>query len=249
MEYRFLGRSGLKVSAISLGGWFVSIPPLPPPDGGAADADGHGHGHRLTYGGHVNEERAFECLRTAYNHGINFFDTAEGYGGGACESVMGRAIARFGWKRCDIVVSTKINFGAANSAHKARSQNTVGLSRKHVIEGLRASLARLGLDYVDLVYAHRPDRHTPVEEIVRAFNHVIDRGWAFYWGTSEWAAHEIADAWRVADRLGLVGPVVRSPPSSHFLSFPFASPPPTPPLSLPCPSSPFPALPPSPPRP
>ncbi|KAF8540671.1 NADP-dependent oxidoreductase domain-containing protein [Trichophaea hybrida] len=186
MEYRFLGRSGLKVSAISLGGW-------------------------LTYGGHVDEEKTYACLSTAYNHGINFFDTAEGYGGGASETVMGKAIRKFSWRRCDIVISTKINFGTANSADKARSQNTVGLSRKHVIEGLRASLDRLGLEYVDLVYAHRPDRNTPMEEIVRAFNHVIERGWAFYWGTSEWTAEEIADAWRVAEKLGLIGPLMEQP--------------------------------------
>jgi aryl-alcohol dehydrogenase-like predicted oxidoreductase len=124
---------------------------------------------------------------------------------------MGNAIRKFGWNRCDIVISTKINFGAANSAHKSRSQNTVGLSRKHVVEGIRASLDRLGLEYVDLVYAHRPDRLTPMEEIVRAFNHVIERGWAFYWGTSEWNAEEIADAWRVADKLNLIGPLVCLP--------------------------------------
>ncbi|KAA8903596.1 NADP-dependent oxidoreductase domain-containing protein [Sphaerosporella brunnea] len=186
MEYRRLGRSGLKVSVISLGGW-------------------------LTYGGHVEEEKTYDCLKIAYDHGINFFDTAEGYGGGQSEVVMGKAIRKFGWNRCDIVISTKINFGAANSAHKSRSQNTVGLSRKHVVEGLRASLDRLGLEYVDLVYAHRPDRLTPMEEVVRAFNHVIERGWAFYWGTSEWTAEEIADAWRVADRLNLIGPLMEQP--------------------------------------
>lgn len=139
----------------------------------------------------------------------SFFDTAEGYGNGSSEIEMGKAIKKFGWRRCDIVVSTKINFGAGNSVHRARSQNTVGLSRKHIVEGTRACLDRLGLEYVDLLYAHRPDRTTPMEEIVRSFNHIIDRGWAFYWGTSEWTAEEIEQACAVADRLGLVGPLVR----------------------------------------
>ena len=124
---------------------------------------------------------------------------------------MGKAIKKFGWRRSDIVVSTKIYFGSGNSVSKARAQNTVGLSRKHIVEGTRASLDRLGLEYVDLLYAHRPDRQTPMEEVVRSFNHIIERGWAFYWGTSEWTAEEIEEAWAVADRLGLIGPVVSVP--------------------------------------
>jgi aryl-alcohol dehydrogenase-like predicted oxidoreductase len=121
---------------------------------------------------------------------------------------MGKAIRKLGWRRSDIVISTKINFGASNSIDKSRAQNTVGLSRKHIVEGMKASLERLGLEYVDLVYAHRPDRHTPMEETVRAFNHVIERGWAFYWGTSEWNAEELTEAHAVAQRLGLIGPLV-----------------------------------------
>jgi len=183
MEYRRLGYSGLKVSAISLGGW-------------------------LTYGGHVENENTFACMKAAYDVGINFFDCAEGYSDGESEKIMGQAIKKFGWKRNDLVISTKIYWGAAFGENPV---NNLGLSRKHVIEGVNASLKRLDLEYVDLIYAHRPDRDTPIEETVRAFNHIIDTGKAFYWGTSEWDADEIASAWRVADKLGLIGPIMEQP--------------------------------------
>jgi len=185
MEYRLLGRSGLKVSVIGLGGW-------------------------LTYGGHVEKQKTFDCMKAAFDAGVNFFDTAEAYASGQSEVVMGECIRKYGWARNELVISTKINWGGA-FASQGHAQNSVGLSRKHIVEGVNASLGRLGLDYVDLIYAHRPDRLTPMEEIVRAFNHVIDQGKAFYWGTSEWSAEEIADAWRVADRLGLIGPVMEQP--------------------------------------
>ncbi|RYP90699.1 hypothetical protein DL770_003164 [Monosporascus sp. CRB-9-2] len=183
MTYRFLGRSGLQVSVISLGGW-------------------------LTYGGHVDEEKTFACMKAAYDSGVNFFDCAEEYAGGKSEEAMGKAIKKFGWKRNDLVISTKLYWGQAFGDNPV---NNRGLSRKHVIEGMAGSLARLGLEYVDVVYAHRPDRQTPMEEVVRAFNHLITTGKAFYWGTSGWAADEVAQAWRHADRLGLVGPVVEQP--------------------------------------
>ncbi|KAF1847348.1 Aldo/keto reductase [Cucurbitaria berberidis CBS 394.84] len=186
LEYRFLGRTGLKVSVISLGSW-------------------------ITYGGHVADESAFESMKVAYDAGVNFFDTAENYSAGQAEIVLGKAIKHFGWKQNDLVISTKIYFGQNNSANPSRPLNNKGLSRKHIIEGLDASLARLQLPYVDVVYAHRPDRDTPIEETVRAFNHVISTGKAFYWGTSEWSAAEIADAWRAADSLGLIGPAVEQP--------------------------------------
>jgi voltage-dependent potassium channel beta subunit len=121
---------------------------------------------------------------------------------------MGQAFKKFGWRRNDIVVTTKLYWGTAHARHAA---NNLGLSRKHIVEGLRASLARLQLDYVDIVYAHRPDRRTPMEETVRAFNHVLDRGWALYWGTSEWTADEVAEACGIAARLGLVAPIVEQP--------------------------------------
>ncbi|KAF1977269.1 Aldo/keto reductase [Bimuria novae-zelandiae CBS 107.79] len=148
-------------------------------------------------------------MKQAYDCGITFFDTAENYTAGKSEIAMGQAIKRFGWNRSDIVISTKLNWGAVNGEVLV---NNHGLSRKHIIEGLRASLKRLDLEYVDIVYAHRPDRLTPIEETVRAFNHVIEiKGWAMYWGTSEWAADEIAEACGIAKQLGLIPPVVEQP--------------------------------------
>jgi len=147
-------------------------------------------------------------MKAAYDSGINFFDCAEGYSAGESEKQMGLAIKKYGWKRNDLVISTKIYFGRS---HGSNFVNNRGLSRKHIVEGLNMALERLGLDYVDLVYAHRPDRDTPIEETVRAFNHVIDQGKAFYWGTSEWSASEIASAWRYADKLGLIGPLMEQP--------------------------------------
>jgi len=177
-------------------------------------------------------ETALECMKVAYDAGVNFFDTAEVYSGGQSEIVLGEAIKKFGWKQNDLVISTKvckiifrywptllsnlltipqIYWGKANSANPDKPLNNNGLSRKHIIEGMNLSLQRLDLPYVDVVYAHRPDRDTPMEEIVRGFNYLLDHGKAFYWGTSEWSASEISDAWRIADRLGLVGPVVEQP--------------------------------------
>ncbi|PQE25338.1 voltage-gated K channel beta subunit protein [Rutstroemia sp. NJR-2017a BBW] len=198
MEYRYLGPSGIQVSAISLGGW-------------------------LTYGGHVENaqslfitsqtnknlpENTFACMKAAYDVGINFFDCAEGYSGGESERVMGQAIKKFGWKRNDLVISTKIYWGQANGE---RIVNNLGLSRKRIIEGTKLSLERLELDYVDVIYAHRPDRSCPMEEVVRAFNYLIETGKAFYWGTSEWTAAEIASAHTHARRLNLIGPIVEQP--------------------------------------
>lgn len=184
MQYRRLGNSGLHVSALGLGGW-------------------------LTFGGHVENELTFSIMKTAYDNGISFFDTAESYASGQSEIIMGQAIKKFAWNRSDIVISTKLNWGGANGEVLV---NNHGLSRKHIIEGLRASLKRMDLEYVDIVYAHRPDRLTPMEETVRAFNHVIEqKGWALYWGTSEWSADEIAEACGIAKQLGLIAPVVEQP--------------------------------------
>ncbi|GIJ83324.1 hypothetical protein Asppvi_002143 [Aspergillus pseudoviridinutans] len=183
MLYRRVGNSGLHVSVIGLGGW-------------------------LTFGGHVDNEITFNCMKQAYDCGVNFFDTAESYANGQSEIVMGQAIKKFGWKRSDLVISTKLNWGMANGEILI---NNHGLSRKHIIEGTRASLERLQLEYVDIIYAHRPDRLTPMEETVRAFNHVIEKGWAFYWGTSEWSADEIAEACGIARSLGLIAPIVEQP--------------------------------------
>lgn len=172
------------VSCLSLGGW-------------------------VTYGGQVGPEVAQLCMKTAFDLGINFFDTAEVYSGGQCEIDMGAAIRKFGWKRSDLVISTKIFWGG-------KGPNDRGLSRKHIVEGTDASLKRLQLDYVDLLYAHRPDPDTPMEEIVRAFNHVIEKGKAFYWGTSEWSSQQITEAHAVAQRLNLIPPLMEQPQYNMF---------------------------------
>jgi aryl-alcohol dehydrogenase-like predicted oxidoreductase len=119
-------------------------------------------------------------MKAAYDAGINFFDCAEGYAEGKSEEVMGQAIKKFGWKRNDLVISTKINWGGAFGDNPV---NNGGLSRKHLIEGTEMALKRLQLDYVDLLYCHRPDRNTPIEETVRAMNYLINTGKVFYWGT------------------------------------------------------------------
>jgi voltage-dependent potassium channel beta subunit len=184
MEYRRLGSSGLRVSALSLGAW-------------------------VTYGAQVGEDAAYTCMKTAFDAGINFFDNAEAYGSGNAEIVMGNVIRRAGWKRSDLVVSTKIFWGG-------KGPNDRGLSRKHIVEGVDASLRRLQLDYVDLLFCHRPDPDTPIEETVRAMNHVIDRGRALYWGTSEWSAADIREAAAIARRERLVGPQMEQPQYHMF---------------------------------
>ncbi len=179
MEYRKLGRSGIKLSAISLGAW-------------------------ITYGSQVGEDVAYECMTAAYEHGVNFFDNAEAYASGRAEEVMGNVIRRAGWKRSDLVVSTKLFWGG-------KGPNDLGVSRKRIVEGTNASLRRLQLDYVDLLFCHRPDPDTPVEETVRAMNFVIDQGKALYWGTSEWSADRFEEAVRVARREHLIGPAMEQP--------------------------------------
>lgn len=179
MEYRRLGRSGLKVSALSLGSW-------------------------VTFGNQIANDVAFECMSAAMEHGVNFFDNAEGYAGGQSEVVMGNAIKKAGWRREDLVVSTKIFWGG-------KGPNDTGLSHKHVIEGVNNALKRFQMDYVDLVFCHRPDPNTPIEETVRAMDIVIKQGKAFYWGTSEWSADEIRAAYGIAREFGLTPPLMEQP--------------------------------------
>ncbi|KAG6619492.1 hypothetical protein I3842_Q095500 [Carya illinoinensis] len=179
MEYKNLGRSGLKVSQLSYGAW-------------------------VSFGNQLDVKEAKSLLQCCRDHGVNFFDNAEAYENGHAEEIMGQAIRELGWKRSDVVVSTKIFWGGPGPNEK-------GLSRKHVVEGTKASLKRLEMDYVDVIYCHRPDSTTPIEETVRAMNYVIDNGRAFYWGTSEWSAEHITEAWRIAERLDLVGPIVEQP--------------------------------------
>ena len=184
MEYRRLGGSGLRISSLSLGAW-------------------------ITYGGQVGEAVCDECMAAAYESGVNFFDNAEAYAGGNAEVVMGRVIKKRGWKRSDLVVSTKIFWGGSGP-------NDRGLSHKHIVEGVEASLRRLDMDYVDLLYCHRPDYHTPVEETVWAMNLAIQQGKAFYWGTSEWSAEEIMRAVGIARREHLIPPVMEQPEYNMF---------------------------------
>jgi voltage-dependent potassium channel beta subunit len=184
MKYRNLGASGLKISALSLGAW-------------------------VTYGGQVGEEIAYECMTAAYEAGVNFFDNAEAYAEGQAEVVMGNVIKRTGWKRSDLVISTKIFWGGDGP-------NDTGLSRKHLIEGINASLSRLQMDYVDLIFCHRPDLHTPVEETVWAMNQILNQGKAFYWGTSQWSAQQILEAHAFARQEHLVPPLMEQPEYNMF---------------------------------
>ncbi|MCL4393939.1 MAG: aldo/keto reductase [Chloroflexi bacterium] len=184
MEYRHLGSAGLQVSALSLGAW-------------------------VTYGGQVGEEVALECMKIAYDAGVNFFDNAEAYAQGNAEQVMGNVIRKLGWKRTDLVVSTKIFWGG-------KGPNNTGLSRKHIFEAAQRSLGRLQTEYVDLVFCHRPDPWTPIEETVRAMNYLIDHGLALYWGTSEWSAAQIAEAYGIARREHLTPPQMEQPQYNMF---------------------------------
>ncbi len=184
MEYRHLGSSGLQISALSLGAW-------------------------VTYGGQVGEEVALECMKAAFDAGVNFFDNAEGYARGNAETVMGNVVKKMGWKRSDLVISTKIFWGGSGP-------NETGLSRKHIIEGANASLARLQMEYVDLIFCHRPDIYTPIEETVRAMNYLIGQGKAFYWGTSQWSAVQIMEAYGIARRDHLVPPQMEQPEYNMF---------------------------------
>jgi len=174
MEYRKVGKSGLRISELSLGSW-------------------------LTFGAQLDIENAREAMRRAYREGINFFDNAEAYASGMSESMMGEILKEF--KREEVVVSTKIFWGG-------NKPNQKGLSRKHLLEGTWNSLKRLQLSYVDLLYAHRPDPETPMEEVVLAMDYIVRNGLAFYWGTSEWSAGELEEAHRVAEKLNAIHPVV-----------------------------------------
>jgi voltage-dependent potassium channel beta subunit len=181
MHYRNLGRSGLKVSELSFGSW-------------------------VTYGNQLDMSAARELMAAAWDAGVNFFDNAEIYARGGAEKIMGAALKELGWPRQKFIVSTKFYWGLADGPNEKNTLNAKYL--RHAIEG---SLARLGLDYVDLVFCHRPDPTTPIEETVWAMHRMIERGQALYWGTSEWSADEIRAAWSIAERHGLAKPVMEQP--------------------------------------
>lgn len=166
-------------------------------------------GSWVTFGNQLDVDAAAEGMAEAFDKGCIFFDNAEVYAAGKSEELMGLALKKLGWGRDEFLVSTKIFWGG-------EGPNQRGLSRKHIVEGTHNALKRLQLDHVDLVYCHRPDPNTPIEETVRAMNHVIDRGYAFYWGTSEWSADQLREAWRVADQLGLMGPAMEQPQYHMF---------------------------------
>lgn len=165
-----------------------------------------GFGSWVSFDYQLDVPQAKVLIERAYRGGINFFDNAEVYAMGRSEEIMGQALKELAIPRCDIVVTTKVYHGCTREP----TPTARGLSRKHIIEGIKASLVRMQLDYVDVVFAHRYDE-VPMEEIVRAFNWVIEQGLAFYWGTSEWSAAQIMEAWEVADRLGLIGPICEQP--------------------------------------
>ena len=189
MQYRRLGRSGLQVSELSLGSW-------------------------VTYHNQVNVVAAREMMAAAFDAGINFFDNAEVYAGGQSETVMGEALKALNWPRLNYIVSTKFFWGLHQDGPAANKKDT--LNRKYLSQAIDGSLIRLGLDFVDLVYCHRPDPHTPIEETVWAMSDMVTHGKALYWGTSEWSAQEIQSAWDIADKHHLHKPVMEQPQYNLF---------------------------------
>lgn len=186
MPYRRLGRSGLKVSALSFGSW-------------------------VSFGAQLDTGLARDCLAAAYEGGVNFFDNAESYAAGESERIMGKAIAELGWPRHSYVISTKFFWGLAEGVN---THNT--LNRKYLLEAIDPSLERLGLDHVDLMFCHRPDPETPIEETVWACSDIVSSGKALYWGTSEWPADDIRAAWEIAERHHLHKPVMEQPQYNMF---------------------------------
>ena len=189
MQYRRLGRSGLRVSELSLGSW-------------------------VTYHNQVDVAAAREMLAVAMDAGVNFFDNAEAYAGGKSEVVMGEAIKALKWPRLNYIVSTKFFWGLDREGQSVNRKDT--LNRKYLMHAIDGSLKRMGLDFIDLVYCHRPDPHTPIEETVWAMSDMISRGKALYWGTSEWSAAEIRAAWDIAERHHLHKPVMEQPQYNLF---------------------------------
>ncbi|MEL6636091.1 MAG: aldo/keto reductase [Bacteroidota bacterium] len=186
MQYKRLGNSGLQVSVLSFGSW-------------------------LTFGKQISNDTAEKLMIMAYDQGVNFFDNAEIYAQGEAEIVMGKIFKKTRWERSSFLVSSKAFFGEGG-----KKPNQTGLSRKHLFEACDAALRRLGVDYLDLFFCHRPDKNTPIEETVWAMNHLLQRGKILYWGTSEWSAQEIMEAHMVAQRLHLIGPTMEQPQYNMF---------------------------------
>lgn len=181
MEYKNLGRAGVKVSRLSLGSW-------------------------VTFSNQVDMKLARECMSAAYDHGVNFFDNAEVYAGGKAEEIMGESLKKLAWPRLKYLVSTKFFWGLSEGPNE---RNT--LNRKYLMQAIEGSLKRLKMDFVDLVYCHRPDPQTPIEETVWAMHNMIERGYALYWGTSEWSASDIQQAYDIAEKHHLHKPQMEQP--------------------------------------
>lgn len=181
MEYRRLGKSGLKVSQLSFGSW-------------------------VTFGNQMDVKACAETMAAAYDYGVNFFDNAEVYAGGKSETLMGEALKKLNWPRLKYIVSTKFFWGITEGPNE---KNT--LNRKYLMQAVTGSLKRLDLEFVDLVYCHRPDPNTDMEEVVWAMSDMVERGYALYWGTSEWSAAEILQAYNIAERYSLRKPIVEQP--------------------------------------
>ena len=188
MEYRKMGKTGLELSTLSFGSW-------------------------ITFHKQINDGIADELMGIAYDAGVNFFDNAEVYAAGESEKMMGRVLSKKNWDRTSIVLSSKAYFGWRGKANKP---NQTGLSRKHLTEACHEALIRLQTDYLDLYYCHRPDKTTPIEEVVQTMNTLIQQGKILYWGTSEWSGVEIMEAHRVAAAQHLIGPSVEQPQYNLF---------------------------------
>ncbi|MEI8059494.1 MAG: aldo/keto reductase [Ferruginibacter sp.] len=188
MEYRHLGKSGLQVSVLSFGSW-------------------------VSFSKQINDKVADELMGVAYDNGVNFFDNAEVYALGESEKMMGRVLKKKKWDRTSFTVSSKVFWGWRGKENKP---NQKGLSRKHVIEACDEALQRLQVDYLDMYFCHRPDKHTPIEETVWAMNHLIQQGKILYWGTSEWSGVEIMEAHRVAEKFRLIAPTMEQPQYNLF---------------------------------
>ena len=186
MEYRHLGKAGIQVSELSFGSW-------------------------VTFHTQADVDAAIEMMAAAYDHGVNFFDNAESYAGGESERVMGEALKKLGWRRSSYLVSTKFFWGLNDGVNEHHT-----LNRKYLIEAINGSLQRYQLEYVDLIYCHRPDKTTPIEETVWAMHNIIEWGKALYWGTSEWSAAEIVAAIEIAERHHLHKPVTEQPVYNLF---------------------------------
>jgi voltage-dependent potassium channel beta subunit len=187
MEYRRLGKSGLPISALSYGSW-------------------------VTFGAQMAVEQALGAMTAAYDAGVNFFDNAEVYAAGQSETIMGEALKRAGWPRDTYILSSKVFWGSAHDPKPTQR----GLHRKHVFEACHDALRRLQVDYLDLYFCHRYDAETPVEEVVRAMTDLIQQGKVLYWGTSEWTAGHIMEAYSVARQYGLIPPTMDQPEYNMF---------------------------------